>query len=131
MDRGVAYSAKSDYERAVRDYNKVIKLDPDSAWVCNNLAWILATCPEPRIRDGAEAVRLAERGCGLTDNRAPELLDTLAAAYAELGQFDRAVKTAEKAIQLVLAPGKEKLAKDIESRLKLYKAKRPFRTSAR
>jgi tetratricopeptide (TPR) repeat protein len=126
MDRGAAYSAKGGYERAIRDFNKVIRLNPDSSWACNNLAWILATCPELRIRDGAEAVRLAERGCKLTDNRAPELLDTLAVAYAELGDFEKAIKAAEKAVQLSLDGGKGELAKDIQSRLKLYKAKHPY-----
>ena len=59
------------------------------------------------------------------------MLNTLAAAYAEVGQFDKAVKTAEKAMQLARAAKNEKLAKDIQSRLKLYKAKRRFRSSAR
>jgi len=125
-ERGAAYSAQGSYEEAIRDFERVIKLNPDSAWACNNLAWILATCPEPRIRDAAEAVRLAERSCDLTDNRVPELLDTLAVAYAELGEFEKAVKTAEKAVQLALDGGKGELAKDIQSRLKLYEEKHPY-----
>ncbi len=60
---------------------------------------------------------LAEKACALTDYKAPASLDTLAAAYAELGQFDKAVKTAEKAIQLPRAAKSEKVAKDIQSNL--------------
>ena len=93
--------------------------------------FVHAAHPEPRARDGTKAVHLAEKACQLTDYKAPATLDTLAAAYAELGQFDKAVKTAQKAMQLARAAKSEKLAKDIQNRLDLYKAKRPFRTSAR
>ncbi len=130
-NRGVVYRDKGDLEQAIRDFDQAIALDPAYATAYNNLAWILATCPDPQIRDGAEAVHLAERACGLGDNRVPTQLDTLAAAYAELGQFDQAVETAEKAVRLALAAGQQELAKDIRNRLELYKAKRPFRTSAR
>ena len=93
----------------------------------NSLAWIFATHQEAQVRNGAEAVRLAERACELTDYKAPPLLDTLAAAYAEAGQFDKAVETAEKAIQLVRTAKREEIATDIQNRLNLYKAKRPYR----
>ena len=128
-NRGHAYSLKGDYERAILDFDQAIKLNPDSPHAVNNLAWILATHPEPQIRDGAEAVGLAEKACELTDYKNPASLDTLAAAYAETGQFDKAVKTAAKAVQLARAAKSEKIAEDIQSRLDLYKAKRPFRES--
>ena len=95
----------------------------------DRLLWILATYEDGQLRDGAKAVRLAERACKLVNYEVPETLDTLAAAYAEAGQFDKAVETSEKAMQLALASGEKKLAKDIQSRLELYKAKRPYRES--
>ena len=127
FNRGLVYQNKGDFEQAIGNFSKAIELNPRFVHACNNLGWILATHPEAQLRDGAEAVRLAERACALTGYKAPATLDTLAAAYAELGQFDKAVTTAEQAIQLARAAKSETLAKDIRSRLELYKAKRPHR----
>ena len=69
---------------------------PDSPRMLDELAWLLATYPDSNSRDGAEAVRLAERACALTERRVPALLATLAAAYAEAGDFPRAVAPAKK-----------------------------------
>ena len=66
---------------------------PDSPRMLDELAWLFATYPDSNARDGAEAVRLAERACALTDRRVPALLATLAAAYAETGDFSRGVFT--------------------------------------
>ena len=71
----------------------------------NNLAWLLAAHPSDALRNGAEAVRLAERACELSEHREPVMLGTLAAAYAEAGRFGDAVKTAEKARDLAAATG--------------------------
>ena len=62
----------------------------------NNLAWILAASADPQVRNGPEAVLLAERACKLTDYKKPLLVGTLAAAYAEAGRFPEAVATARK-----------------------------------
>jgi tetratricopeptide (TPR) repeat protein len=70
---------------------------PDSPRMLDEVAWLLATYPDSNSRDGAEAVRLAERACAVTDRRVPALLATLAAAYAETGDFSRAVATGEEA----------------------------------
>lgn len=78
---------------------------PDSPRMLDELAWLFATHPDPRMRDGREAVRLAERACILTDRRLPALLDTLAAAHAEAGNFSRAVSTAEEALALARSAG--------------------------
>ena len=64
----------------------------------DELAWLLATYPDSKSRDGTEAVRLSERACDLTERGIPALLDTLAAAYAEAGDFPRAISTAEEAL---------------------------------
>ena len=71
---------------------------PDSPQMLDELAWLLATYPDSKSRDGTEAVRLAEHACDLTERRIPALLDTLAAAYAEAGDFPRAISTAEEAL---------------------------------
>jgi Flp pilus assembly protein TadD len=71
---------------------------PDSPRMLDELAWLLATYPDPNARDGAEAVCLAERACKLTDRRVPAFLATLAAAYAEAGDFSRAVASGEEAL---------------------------------
>jgi tetratricopeptide (TPR) repeat protein len=71
---------------------------PDSPRMLDELAWLLATYPDSKSRDGTEAVRLAERACALTERRIPALLDTLAAAYAEAGDFPRAISVAEEAL---------------------------------
>jgi hypothetical protein len=71
---------------------------PDSPRMLDELAWLLATYPNSNSRDGAEAVRLAERACQLSNRRVPALLATLAAAYAEAGDFPSAVAVAEEAL---------------------------------
>ncbi|MCK4851207.1 MAG: tetratricopeptide repeat protein, partial [Phycisphaerae bacterium] len=114
-------------KEAVKYYRWALQLRADRPKVLNNLAWILATHKDAKIRNGAQAVRLAERACQLESYKRVSSVDTLAAAYAEVGQFDQAVKTAEKAMQLARAAKSEKLAKDIRNRLELYKAKRPHR----
>ena len=72
---------------AVAQYQEALRLNPDLAGALNNLAWVLATCPDDQLRNGAEAVRLAERACELTHYREPLFIGTLAAAYAEAGRF--------------------------------------------
>jgi tetratricopeptide (TPR) repeat protein len=79
--------------------------DPGSVTAMNNLAVILATAAEPKLRDGAEALRLAEKASALTGNENPFILSTLAAAYAESGRFQEAIRTSEKAIELARAAG--------------------------
>ena len=116
-------------KEAVSHYRRALELRADWLEVLNNLAWILATCEDAEIRDGAQAVRLAERACDLTDYEFPAMLDTLGAAYAETGQFDQAVQTAQNAFQLALASKNAVRAKNIQNRLELYKANRPYRES--
>ncbi|MEK6643307.1 MAG: tetratricopeptide repeat protein [Planctomycetota bacterium] len=87
------------------------------------LAWILSTSPDSALRDGATAVRLAESVCRSAAGETRESLDALAAAYAEVGRFDDAVKTAQKAVELAgIGPG----AEPIKSRLSLYESKKPY-----
>ncbi len=93
------------------------------------MAWILATHKDVEIRDGTEAVELGEQACRLEEYKVPIYLDTLAAAYAEVGEFKQAVQTAQRALQLARDAGQKKLVREIESRLESYRAKRPWRES--
>ena len=112
---------------AVKHYSEALDLSPYYSDASNNLAWILATNEDPKVRNGLKAVRLAEMACKVNGNHDPILLDTLAAAYAEAGRFKEARQTARQAFKLSLETGYESLAKDIKHRLELYQSNRPYR----
>ena len=113
------------YADAVREYRAVMAAIPSPA-VLNNLAWLLATASDDTIRDGEEAVRLAEKACEVTSRKAPRILGTLAAAYAEQGNFSRAVESAQHAIQQADASDTTLIA-DLRKRQQDYQNKRPTR----
>jgi len=113
-------------KHAIEHYQEALRLDPDSAIVLNNLAWILATNGSSNFRDGARAVQLAEKACALSGYKNAVFLDTLAAAYAEAGRFNEAIQTAQKGVELALTMERGELAKDIEKRMQLYRAGKPF-----
>jgi tetratricopeptide (TPR) repeat protein len=100
---------------------------PDSPRMLDELAWLLATYPDSKSRDGAEAVRLAERACALTERRIPALLDTLAAAYAEAGDFPRATSVAEEALNRARSSGDNDAVKLSESILGSLRENLPYR----
>jgi Tfp pilus assembly protein PilF len=82
---------------AIQHYREALRIRPDFPEALNNFALILATSKEPGVRDGAQAVQLAERACALTQYQKTVCIDTLVAAYAEAGRFDDAIATAQKA----------------------------------
>ncbi|MFM1769835.1 MAG: hypothetical protein RJA22_2364 [Verrucomicrobiota bacterium] len=112
---------------AARHYEAVLRAHPDAPLFLNDLAWLRATHPQAAARQGAEAVRLAERACQLTQRREPFLLGTLAAAYAEAGRFEDAVRTGEEARGLAAARGDARLAALNEKLVSLYRARQPYR----
>jgi len=116
------------FGRAIEHYRRAIELAPDDVAPLNGLAQIRAVAPDDEFRDGPQAVRLARRACELSKD-SPLLLDTLAAAYAENGQFEQAVTTAREAEDLAQKTGQRKLAEDIGKRLRLYLGNKPFRWS--
>jgi tetratricopeptide (TPR) repeat protein len=99
---------------------------PDNLGVALKLAWLLATCPEPNLRNGPEAVRLAQRIYQAARYSTPRNLDVLAAAYAEAGRFDEAIQTAQQALQIAVSSGQAELGRRIEERLRLYKTHRSY-----
>jgi protein O-mannosyl-transferase len=124
---GDVYEKQGRIRQAVDQYREVVRLSPNWLGVEHKLAWILATNESPEIRDGAEAVKLALHACEATKQKNMFALDTLAAAYAETGQFKEAVETAKKAIALARETQEEEAVRVIESRLTLYQAGRAYR----
>jgi tetratricopeptide (TPR) repeat protein len=113
-------------EKAVEEYRESLRLKPDSPASLNDLAWVMAAGASDRLRNGTEAVALAQQACQLTQFQQPMFIGTLAAAYAEAGRFPDAVKTAEKAQDLAAAAGLKDLAERNRQLLELYRAGRPF-----
>ena len=111
---------------AARAFRKVLPSSPDDPDLLESLAWILATAPDASVRDGKSAVDLARRAERLAAG-APNVLDTLAAAYAETGRFADAIATAEQALALARTRGAADLIPAIELRLDLYRHGQPYR----
>ena len=148
--RGDARLATGEHEKAVQDYDeslelfdKVSKLVPedrrdklvrDSA-LLNNFAWVLSTSPEDKVRDGKRAIELATESAELTEYKAPHILSTLAAAYAETGDFEKAIELIEQGIEVneAAAAGAEDKArferqrKSLNDELESYQSQEPWR----
>jgi arylsulfatase A-like enzyme/tetratricopeptide (TPR) repeat protein len=125
-DRAKIYGLLERYEEAVEGFTKVAELAPDSATAYNNLAWVLATCPDEKCRDGKQAVAYANRAREILGAAEYTLMDTLAVAYAEAGLFAEAVRWQTMAVEQ--APAAERA--DLQARLELYKAGKPYRQQA-
>ena len=127
-NRGLAWSDKKEYRKAIADFNEAIRIDPAIANWPNSLGWLLAACPDASFRDGKKAVEFATKACTLSEWKEAYPVGTLAAAYAEAGNFDEAVKWQTKANGMYTdADDKEKG----EERLKLYREKKPYRHTNR
>jgi hypothetical protein len=122
-----ALLAKGQVAEAIARYTGILQLEPDLTAALNNLAWLRATHSQAGFRNGAEAVRLAERACRLTRYQQPMLVGTLAAAYAEAGRFEEAVGTAEKAHTLALGAGHNELAQRDQQLVDLFRARQAYR----
>lgn len=122
-NRGTVYQRLGQYRDAARDYIRAIEIDADHLNAYNNLAWLRATCPDQALRNGEEAVALALRVNEALDWQDSSSLDTLAAAYAEIGDFDSAIKYQQDA--MALADKTQRLVQQI--RLEMYKKGRPYR----
>ncbi|QDU22237.1 tetratricopeptide repeat protein [Urbifossiella limnaea] len=123
--RAGAHYAKKDYATAARDHLEALKRDPRNAATFNQLGWVWATCPDPDVRNGPRAKECATRACELTEWAEAGYLDTLAAACAECGEFDEAVRWQEKAIAAVAGDAAKEA--DYETRLELYRRGKPAR----
>jgi Tfp pilus assembly protein PilF len=122
-DLGTIYQAQGVRDRAVFHYRCALRLDPARLTMANRLAWLLSTSADSALRDGQEAVRWALRCAEATQYDEPGVLDTLAAAHAEAGDFRQAASWEAKALELAPEPMKP----GCRQRLELYQAGQPYR----
>ena len=124
--RGDAYLGVGKQRDAMNDYEAAIKLDPENSGVLNNLAWLLSTSPDDKLRNGRRAIELGTAACKLTDYKQAHILSTLAACYAEVGDFKTAITWSTKAVEA----GAEKLKDQLRAELASYQAGKPWREAA-
>ena len=123
---GNALLQKDRADEAISHYQLALQIKPDSPDVLNNLAWLLATCPDAHLRDGIQAVQYAGRACELTHYGAAPIVGTLAAACAEAGRYEDAIAAAQKACELAAAAGEQDLFEKNQKLLALYRAHQPY-----
>ncbi|MFT7641589.1 MAG: tetratricopeptide (TPR) repeat protein, partial [Pirellulaceae bacterium] len=116
----------SEHKQAVADYEIALKEQPKHSGMLNNLAWVLATCPTDEMRNGKRAVELATAACEGTKYEAAHILSTLAAAYAETGDFKTAKKWSKKAVEL---GGDDEVSEQLKKELESYQNEKPWRES--
>jgi tetratricopeptide (TPR) repeat protein len=125
--RGSVRDSRGDFEGAISDYRKAIEVAPKEARAYNNLAWLLATSYQDRVRDGAKAVELATKAAELTKWQDANTLDTLAAAYAEAGNFEEAIKWENKALSF--PEFAKNSGEQSRQQLALFMSKKPYHQS--
>jgi tetratricopeptide (TPR) repeat protein len=124
---GHCYRRQGKWEEAVASYREALRLRPGWPDASNDLAWLLATCPEDAVRDPVEALRLAWWGFESSQRLGPMFLDSVAAAHAAAGDFPEAAKAQRQAMDMAAATGDEKLLAELEKRRKLYAEGKPYR----
>jgi tetratricopeptide (TPR) repeat protein len=125
---GMALAQNGQTREAIDQFQIILQMNPNQVEACNNLAWLLATASDKSLRDGPKAIQLAQHASGLTGGNNPIMLHTLASAYAETGDFEQALATGRKALELAVQQKNEILAAKIRKELKLYEKRSPART---
>ena len=128
-DLGVLLIQTGDPRGAVEQWEKSLQLNAEDGNALNNLAWVLATYPRDDIRNGKQAVELAQKATSLPGGNVPLVIRTLAAAYAEAGDFSKAIETAQRAIDLAKTQNNQSLTATLQHELELYRAGTPYRES--
>ena len=124
---GMALATLGNVTEAIVHYDMALKINPDNPNACSSLAWLQSTHPDASVRNGNEAVRLAERAAERSGRQDPNMLDTLAAAYAEAGRFEEAKSTAKQALMLANGQHNAALADVLHARIALYESGQPYR----
>jgi tetratricopeptide (TPR) repeat protein len=124
---GTMYMRSGQTKNAITEYQNGLKKNPEDIHLAIQLAWVLATSSKKSLRDGEEAIRLAKNTCEKTNYLIPEMLDVLAAAYAETGHFEQALEKAQRAYQFAKSNNRKILIEQIRSRIDLYRSKQPYR----
>jgi Zn-dependent protease/tetratricopeptide (TPR) repeat protein len=124
-ERAAGYMLAGDWPRALADHEASLRIDPSNFLALNGLAWFLATCPDAGVRDGARAVELARQACEASGWKNANVIDTLAAACAEAGQFGEAVRWQKTAMED--ATYRAKQGEKAIQRLRMYEEIKPYR----
>ena len=122
----IAADEKGQKAEAIQHYEKALAISPQSVSALTNLAWLLATCSDASFRNGTRAVELAGRANQLSGGTNALVLRTLAAAYAENGQFGKAVEIARAAVQLARTQGDNSLTWAFQQEIPLYELGLPY-----
>ena len=123
---GIALLQKGREREAAANFQMAIEIQPDYTLAENNLAWLLATSPDAAIRNGIKAIELAQKADQHSGGENPMVSMTLAAAYAEAGQFPAAITAVQRALKLAAAQNNPGLASTLQTQLELYQASTPF-----
>ena len=124
---GFVFLRRGQVGEAVGNFQKVLELQPNNVDAHKFLAWILATCSDASVRNGTQAIELAQQAEQLSGGKDPAIITTLAAAYAEAGRFPKAVGIAQQALELATAQNNTALIKILQRQIELYQANLPFR----
>lgn len=127
-NRGDSWLGIGKLDKAIADYDAALKVDAKDSGVLNNLAWLLATAPDEKLRDGKRAMELAKEAARVTDFKQAHILSTLAASYAETGDFDNAVVWSKKAVDLAeKSEDNKEIREQLNEELSSYEARKPWR----
>jgi Flp pilus assembly protein TadD len=127
----IALEEKGNPAEAIQHYQKALELAPRSIPTLTNLAWLMATSPDASLRNGRKAVDLAGQADRLVGGTNSLVLRTLAAAYAENGEFANAIRTARSAMRLTRMQGEESLTTDLDQQIRLYQLHMPYRETTK
>jgi protein O-mannosyl-transferase len=128
---GSALLAKGRIAEGIGQYREALTLSPENVAAQSNLAWLLATSPDSSLRNGPEAVLLAEHASRSSGGKRPLVLRILAAAYAEAGRFSEARATAHQALQAADDQGNSALSDFLRQEIALYESGQPYHKQAR
>lgn len=127
LELGRTLAANHQFTEAIDTFRRGLDVEPRHMVMGNEMAWLMATAPDAKLRNAPQAIQIGERIAELTSRKEPKPLDMLAAAYAEAGRFEDATATAQEALKLAEARGETDLAAAIGSRLQSYAQRQPYR----